>query len=508
MGTFTRRSLLGGVAAGMAGLALPGCSSGQASTPAAALNLKIGVQASFSSLNPLQNLGYQFTQMVAYTMYDPLLEFVKDGSHLKPVIAESWDVTDPKKIDFKIRKGVKFHDGTPLTVKDVAYSIKLRCDPVAGGKAQSSMLMDDTQFGSIEIIGDDVVRINVKQRVQVALLGRNIFAIPDEALSKHNLNTDEVGTGPYKLNKFISGNSLAVDAVPDYWGGASNLKELRFDLFKDLATETAALRAKTIDAIYDVKPIDVASVKAIPGFESVEQGQYYLIWLPQLATGPLSNLAARKALRYCLDVEQLLKVAMPDGKVMYDLLNTTEYGLNLPVDQRYDPAFAKAELAKAGLTNVEIPIHVATTYRDAFQQAQVLQQGFQAAGITSEIKTYQISDYIANVLLKRNWDGIAFNAGTIPFPYNSLLSAAAVTLTKENAKQEVDKKVLAVAEEAGSLLPDDPKIKPLFDEIQKLNQDSAGIMAAFIAPSTSFLPKGRSGLRVSGFGDVRWTDVK
>lgn len=509
MVSLSRRTLLSGLAFGAVGLSAACRPAGNStSDPQPLTEFKVGVQATFSALTPLQNLGYQWGQMISFTLYDPLIELVEGtADHLEGVIAESWDVSDPNRIDLKIRRGVMFPDGAELTPQDVLYSLQVRCDPELVESVGSAPAIVAEQFDSLEIVGDDVVRLNTTSRVPLALLGRFVYALPENAHERYNLNTEVVGTGPYRLDSFVGGSSLTLTENPDYWGGRPTVPNLRFDLFKDLSTQVAALRAGTIDAIYDVKPIDVGSVEAVEGFVPVTQGQYYLNWINQVGKGPLVEPAARRALRYCLDMEQLVKVAMPAGRGAWDMFAATEFAIDDQGDFSYDPDRARAELEAAGVPNPTIPIHVAGTYRDAFLQAQVIQQGFQAAGITSEIKTYQISDYISNVLLTGDWDGIAFNAGTIPFPYNTLLSGSVYTVPPDAPTNDLDKELLELAEAGADLLPDDPELAKIFERVQQVNLEAAGLLVVFLAPSTTYMPEDVSGLRVSGYGDVRWTEI-
>jgi peptide/nickel transport system substrate-binding protein len=524
-GGITRRNFMGVLGAGTLAAGVSGRLSGGKlfaggarllSQSSHAPTLAIGTQGTFTAVTPLQNLGYQFTNLVSLSMYDPLMILVSPGV-LAPAAATSWDASNPTSIVFKIRPGMTFHDGSPITPADVAYSIQVRGDPALVAEAKASPLLTPSQWGSVEVLANGSVQLKTKQPINLATVfcsnSGMLFVVPNNAHKRFNLNTQEVGSGPFKMQSFISGSSLTATRFPNYWRGAAPMESVVFKLFSSLPAQVAALESGSIDAAYDVRPIDLPSLKHAANHTLVSDATYYIEWFPQLQKPPLSDVRVRRALRYCLDIPSLLKVAFPlGGKAVFDDLNLTPLGLNLGSSHRYDPAYAKKLLSAAGYSNLSIPFQtVPSAYQDAFLQAEVMQQSFKAAGINSEIKTYQTAQFISDVLLPGEWEGLCFNAGTIPFPFTSLIPAGIASLTvaglssspAKMAKANVTSQLIelcAVYNQAAPLPFGNPQLPALYKRAQQLEAQADGLLVTFGGPSDWSLPNGLVGIQRSGYG--------
>ena len=183
--------------------------------------------------------------------YDSLVKKSADGK-LVPWLATEWDTTDPNKTILKIRDGVTFHDGTPLTAADVAYSIAARADPDLIASTAGRPIMTPDQWVSAEAVDDLTVEVNTTGRVEFLVDPQPVLVVPNESFGKINFANEENGTGPFTLKSFTSGTGVDGVAYEDYWDGRPPLDELSFAFFADPATASTGLRSGQVDGLYDV----------------------------------------------------------------------------------------------------------------------------------------------------------------------------------------------------------------------------------------------------------------
>lgn len=508
----SRRAFLGvslaGAAVGLAACSKSGSPSGSGSKSSNTDGLVIGMQAAITSLTPFATQGYNWSQMLGLAFYDTLVS--KDAAgKLVPGIATAWDTTDPKVTVLTIRHGVHFHDGTAMTAKDVAYSIAARSDPAVIKQTSGRPVMSPDQFGSIEVVDDYTVRVHTKSRVEFMLDPQPVLIVPANSFGKVNYADQVNGTGPFKLKSFTSGSRVDTVANPDYWGGKPQLSQLAFVLFSDVATEGVNLRSGQVDGLYDVAPLYLNQVQNVPGKTVVTAATYMDWWIPQMGKGPLADVQVRKALRYCFNREQLNAVSFKGmGKSTWNPFTLTKQSSGYDAtDVTYDPAKAKSLLAAAGASNISVPLIAIQGYADCAAQAQVIQQGFKAAGIQCEIQTLAASAWLDATYNKGTWEGLAFNAGNLPSPSKNLfdymvhpdctLSAYTSPKPPVPAANDLYNKV-----EAAPF--DSSEETALLAQAEKMLVDECLTYFMFGGPVSLVLPKNLAGVDLNGYGDVRW----
>ena len=270
--------------------------------------LRVGMNGVIEGLTPFAIQGYVWSQMMGFMFYDALIQIDIKGN-LVPRLATEWDTTDPKKTILKIREGVVFHDGTPLTAKDVAYSIAARCDEKLMVSTAGRPVMTPSQWVSATATDDFTVEVITTERVDFLVNWQPILIVPNESFGKVNFANEVLGTGPYKLSKFTSGTGLDGLANAEYWDGVPPIANLSFAFFKDPATAATSLRSGQIDAIYDVAPKNLSAVSDVPKTKVETSGTYAFWWFIQMGKAPLDNPEVRKALRYCFDLEAINNAA-------------------------------------------------------------------------------------------------------------------------------------------------------------------------------------------------------
>jgi peptide/nickel transport system substrate-binding protein len=513
-----RRAFLGLSLASAATVGLAACSksgsnsSGSGSSGGSnSAGLIVGMQAAITSLTPFATQGYNWSQMLGLALYDPLV-FKDPNGEMVPGIATAWDTSDASVTVLTIRKGVKFHDGTAMTAKDVAYSISARCDPAVIKQTSGRPVMSPAQFGSVEVVDDFTVKVHMKSRVEFLLDPQPILVVPADSFGKTNYANQVNGTGPFKLKSFTSGSSVATVANPDYWGGAPKLASLTFTLFSDVATEGVNLRSGQVHALYDVAPLYLNQVNNVAGKKVVTESTYMDWWIPQMGKGPLNDVAVRKALRYCFDKNQLNSVSFKGlGKGTWNPFTLTKQTTGYDAtDVTYDPAKAKSLLAAAGASAISVPIIGIQGYADCEAQAQVIQQGFQAAGVTSEIQMLAASAWLDATYNKGTWEGIAFNAGNLPFPNKNLFDYMVhpdCTLSSYTAPKPPVPDASALYDQVMSAPYNSSQETDLLKSAEKALVDDCLVYFMFGGPVSLVLPDSLSNVTYNGFGDVRWNEA-
>ncbi|MBI2864965.1 MAG: ABC transporter substrate-binding protein [Chloroflexi bacterium] len=374
------------------------------------------------SAGPLHQSGNAF-QGLGTAMYEGVTRMTPEGQTV-PNIAERWEISpDGKTQTFNIRKGIKFHDGTDLTGADWKFSIERVIKPnsvVALGDA----ITWRKQIESVELKDDYTVVVNLKQPLYQLLPGIDppvygIYVVFSkkyvEANGEDYLTTHPMGTGPWKLVKYIPDDRLELEANEDYWNkaGIPKFKSLTIRIIREEATIVSMLKTGELD-LSTVAPDSVASIKAadlrILPHDGASHYSYYMLYPAdqpgQLAIG---DVRVRRAMSYAINRKEMADKLMGGyaEPLAYLYARPTAYFWDssvLKVDP-YDVAQAKKLLAEAGYPN-----GFSTTIWDAG-----------AGGL----------DSVLNAALSGYWRQVGVNAELLAGQYSTLSRMITPKLSKE-----------------------------------------------------------------------------
>lgn len=341
-----RRSAL--VAAALATtLALGACGGGGSGSGGTNGHLAVGVPVKILSVDPQgTQIGERTTQMVVQHVFDPLVGRGKDGP--TPMLAESWENPDPNTWVFKLRQGVKFQDGSELTSADVKASL----DRLFQAKTPLSPLW--ATVASVEATDPGTVTIKTSAPTGALLTNLSLaFVAKKGQLTSPDLQTKPIGTGPFKLTEFRSGERTVLTANPDYWGGKPKLGELELREIPEVAGRLTALQSGEIDLTYDLPPDQLSQVKKYDDVtvQAVPSYNFYFIWFNN-GRKPFDNPKVRQALWHSVNFKKIQQelygesATVAEGPVPKAAFGSTK----LP-PYEYDPEKAKALLAEAGYPN-------------------------------------------------------------------------------------------------------------------------------------------------------------
>src|SRR6266566_3942581 len=283
---------------------------------------------------------------------EPLVELDYAKKAWVGVLAESWEFQGKRWV-FKLRKGVKFHNGAPLTSKDVAFSIEKMRDE-KGGSLQASNFKDVTEIQT----PDDLTVIFVTKQPLAIFLDRleNRFILSKVAGDKFGdkLYDNPIGTGPYKFVSYQRGGNMVFMRNDEYWGGKAAIKEVIFRKVTEDTARLAALESGQADFINNVPDHEVARLQKHPRvrIDKVEGLRMFFLAF-NMAFKPWDNKLVRQAANYCVDAPAIIK----------NIFDGIGYPINGPVGANvigadpklkrypYDPQKAKQLLAQAGFPN-------------------------------------------------------------------------------------------------------------------------------------------------------------
>jgi glutathione transport system substrate-binding protein len=306
-----------------------------------------------------------YTNALLGPMYQGLL--IRDSDlKLQPALATEWSVDESGlEWTFKLREGVVFHDGTPFNADAVVYNFERHLNPERGLAASGRIR---TFLSKIEKLDDFTVKFTLKSPYPAFLAiltsnsGQQVSPTADAA---GNLGAAAVGTGPYRMAKYNSGEFVLQEKFPDYWGDkAAGEDEIKWTWSAETSVLNMALQTGDADIINPVPPVFAAQIEANPDLKlSVSDGSA-VFWVSlNTENEALSDVRVRQALNFATDKAGLVQAIMSGyGSPANSPLPSVAPGFDASLNPYpLDLEKAKALLAEAG-------------YADGFTMSVVLQE--------------------------------------------------------------------------------------------------------------------------------------
>jgi peptide/nickel transport system substrate-binding protein len=319
-----------------------------------------GVHITLASryLDPAETEGIITPFMVLYALHDALVKPMPAGINT-PSLAESWTASkDGLTYEFVIRKGVKFHNGEPVTAADVKFSFERY-------KGTGAKLLKE-RVREVHIVDPGRVRFVLKEPWPdfMTFYGTSAtgvgWIVPKayvEKVGEDGFKKAPIGAGPYKFVSFNPGVELVMEAWEGYWRKVPSVKRLVYRSLPEETTRAAALKKGEVDIAYLLTGPVAEDVRRTPGFKLVapkeSQGTFWLDlpdqWDPK---SPWHDIRVRRAASFAIDRESLnqaetLGFSKPTGSLIPRPLEFSRFFEPDP----FDPAKAKRLLAEAGYPN-------------------------------------------------------------------------------------------------------------------------------------------------------------
>ncbi len=350
--------------------AVPVAAASDSASPAAGqgTTFRVGWLLEPDNLNPFIGLLGQDYE-IWHLNYDFLVGFDAKDLSPRPELAESWTVSDDGKTwTFKIRQGVKWQDGQPLTAKDVAFTYNyivendLQTLAIYTGGITGAVATDDFTVD----ITTDKPKSNMLAMV-VPIIPEHIWSkVSGEAATSSFQNKPPiVGSGPFQTVEWSKGKYIRLEANKDYWGGAPKIDELFFENYKSADTMTADLKQGTIDAAVELPQAQYPSVASTEGVTGLKGTHWRFNELgfncydsPDSMGNPvLLDPKFRQALNWAIDRQKIVDVAFfgqaDAGSTL--IVPYSPYHWEPAADQayKYDPEETKTQLDLAGYEDTD-----------------------------------------------------------------------------------------------------------------------------------------------------------
>jgi peptide/nickel transport system substrate-binding protein len=353
-------------------------------------------------LNPITNSNFSSTQGFEHC-YESLTAF--DSSlNIVPALAERWEIPNPTTYLFHLRRGVKFHDGSELGAEDVKYTFDIVLDP----KGPAVWRGNFDQVEKVEVVDRHTVRFTTKAPFP-PLLGamailRSSAIIPRGAMEKGKLETQVVGTGPYKLVEYVSKSHLKLRKNPDYWAKPlPYIDEVTFRILEEEDARIAGLRGGSLDYAF-LTPEGVQRLRGEKSIVITSRPRTYLYaFVINRQRKPWSDVRVRQALSLACDRKEIVEKVFSGGATV---AGPIPYGFgdwHLAAEElasRYRPDIgrARALLKEAGVPEGQAVDLLVTPFNQNFPGlAVVFAEQLKKIGLAAKIRQVEQGVFLKEV---------------------------------------------------------------------------------------------------------------
>jgi peptide/nickel transport system substrate-binding protein len=395
----TRRDVLAltalGFVSGTPGIARAAAASSQ-------LTWAIHVSLAPTWFDPAETEALITPYMVLYALHDAMVKPMP-GKAQTPCLAESWSASpDGLSYEFVLRKGVKFHNGEPVTADDVKFSFERY-------HGAAHQLMKDN-VAAIEIPDPQHVRFKLKKPwpdfiTFYSTATGSGWIVPRkyvEQVGDEGFKKAPIGAGPYKFVSFTPGIELVLEAFDDYWRKPPNVKRLVMKVIPDEATRLAALKRGEVDIAYSIRSELAEELQRSPGLAL----KPVVLQAPNWLKSPWHDVRVRHAVNFVIDREGMSQALfLGYCKITNSIIPYTFDYFWQPPAAVYDPAKAKKLLAEAGFAK---GFDAGLLYCDSSysNMAEVSLDNLQQIGIRTQLQPIERAGFFAGYVDKKYTRGI------------------------------------------------------------------------------------------------------
>lgn len=303
------------------------------------------------SLNPVTTQTTVLAVLVPQ-IWDPLVTRDPKTLELKPALATSWKQVDATTWEFKLRKGVKFHDGQPFD----ATSVKFTFDTLLTADWAKFQTYLWSQIERVEVIDDYTVRIVTKEPYGPLLANLTMGAmLPPKGFDVKKLERHPIGTGPFQFVEWVRGQKLVLRANPDYWGGKPASDRIIFYPIPENSTRMSAFKKGEVHIVFPVIAEEIPSLQANPSLKvlRVLSCDTHVLSLGGKHNEVFNNPKVREAINIAINRKAICDhILGGEGEFPRSILSPGVFGFNpnLPPIP-YDPERAKKLLSEAGYSD-------------------------------------------------------------------------------------------------------------------------------------------------------------
>lgn len=358
------------------------------------------IESSPANLDPRVGTDGQ-SERINELLFDALLTR-DDHLNVQPGLAERWEIPNPLTYVFHLHPGVKFHDGRPLTSRDVKWTF----ESLLTGKIRSLKASTYRFVDHVDAADDTTVVFHLKEPFSPLLWDLSegaIGIVPDG--SGDEVSRRPIGSGPFRFVSAEPDKDVILERNPDYWGTKARIEHLRFNVVPDPTTRALELRKGSADiAVNAMTPDVVLTLEHETKLGVLRAPGTVLQYMGFNLRDPiLKDVRVRQALAYAMDRRPILQYlwrgfAQPAESILP--VQSWAY-TNAVATYPYDPERARQMLDDAGYKPVHgIRFHLVmktSTEESTRLFVAVLQQQLRAVGIALEIRTFEFATFYSDV---------------------------------------------------------------------------------------------------------------
>ena len=325
-------------------------------------------------------------------MYDSLLH-KNTKLEYEPSLATVWKALNDTTWEFKLRQGVKFHNGDPFSAEDVKFSFDRVLDP----NTKSPQYGNIRGIKEVKIIDPHTVHL-ITDKPFPLLLERVVFfpIIAKKHFEKVGAQafaeSAPMGTGPYKFVEWKRDQYLKMERFNEHWRGPAPIKNLIIRVIPETSTQVAELKTGGVDIVRNLAPDLIPDLKAHPNTyvstAPILRTHYVML---DMREAPFTKKEARQAANYAIDRQAIIDKLMGGlGRAVPTVINPMAFGYDPTVEgYGYDPKKAKELLKQAGYPNgVDITLHIGTSEAFGRQLAEVITEMLTEVGLRTNLKIW------------------------------------------------------------------------------------------------------------------------
>lgn len=410
-----------------------------------------------------------------------------NDSAIIPGLAESWEWVEENVIDFKLREGVKFHNGETLTADDVVFTFETAC----AGNSASKL----TAIEKVEAVDDLTVRFTLVSHNEdfPAIVSETFCSICNrKACEADEVNGPSIGTGSYKITEFIPADHVVLERFDDYFGEAPKTRCLNFVNIPEASTALIALQNGEINFM-EPSSDEIGYAMDDKNLETREEPLntvYYLAF--NTSKGVTADENLRLAIAHCVDLDEIVALLDDGSDKAYTQWGPATYGFDASIEgYEYDLDLAKEYLAKAfpdgnakiTLTNVSDPKAELIQAQCARIGLEVELQQVEAAALTAMTK-FTVAEH-EMMLGTTGWNLYGDDCRRVYYAGSNVNKSV---ITDQEIMDLID---AAVAE------TDDAARQEMYHQVQQINHEKCYVLPLAVAKTYYAYTKGLQGFKTA-----------
>ena len=430
------------------------------------------IESSPTNLDPRVGVDAQ-SERIDELLFDSL---VRRDEHfnLKPWLADSWEIPDPQTYVFHLHPGARFHNGRPLTARDVKWTF----DSLIGGKLRSAKTSTYAPVDHIEVPDDYTVVFRLKEPFAPLLWNLSDGAIGIVPYgSGEDFNRDPIGSGPFRFVSAQQDKEVVIERNPDYWATPAKIDRVQFKVIPDATTRALELRKQSADVVINGLTADtVVTLERDRNLSVMESpGTIYAYLAMNLRDPILKDVRVRHAIAHAINVQPIIHYLLRDeARPAYSVLPPQHWAYDGEVEKYpHNPARARQILDDAGYRPVNgIRFHITmktSTEESTRLLAAVLQQQLREVGIALDIRSFEFATFFADITKGAyQFHSLRWIGGNLdPDIYEHIFGSNSFAPKRANRTFYSNSRVDELIAEGRSTI-DQQKRRVIYDQIQQI----------------------------------------